>query len=97
MEPKKRSVGASERDEFLRTAWRALVAGKIYAERLVFVDEMGSNISLAPVYAWSRRGERAFASVPRNWGGKRHLAGEHERGGDGPVLGGRRLDHEGGF
>src|SRR5215217_4582371 len=63
MEPKKRSVGASERDEFLRTAWRALVAGKIYAERLVFVDEMGSNISLAPVYAWSRRGERAFASV----------------------------------
>ena len=43
MEPKKRSVGASERDEFLRTAWRALVAGKIYAERLVFVDEMGSN------------------------------------------------------
>src|SRR5215213_8376314 len=68
MEPKKRSVGASERDEFLRTAWRALVAGKIYAERLVFVDEMGSNISLAPVYAWSRWGERAFASVPRNWG-----------------------------
>jgi hypothetical protein len=61
-------VGASERDEFLRTAWRALVAGEIDAERLVFVDEMGANISLAPVYAWSRRGERAFASVPRNWG-----------------------------
>jgi hypothetical protein len=60
-------VGASERDEFLRAAWRALVAGEagIYAERLVFVDEMGSNISLAPVYAWSKRGERAFASVPR--------------------------------
>jgi transposase len=68
VEPKKRSVGASERDEFLRTAWRALVAGEIDAERLVFVDEMGANISLAPVYAWSRRGERAFASVPRNWG-----------------------------
>jgi hypothetical protein len=67
MESKKRSVGASERDEFLRAAWRALVAGEagIYAERLVFVDEMGSNISLAPVYAWSKRGERAFASVPR--------------------------------
>jgi transposase len=61
-------VGASERDEFLRAAWRALVAGEIHAERLAFVDEMGANISLAPVYAWSRRGERAFASVPRNWG-----------------------------
>jgi transposase len=68
MEPKKRSVGASERDEFLRAAWRALVAGEIDAERLVFVDEMGSNISLAPLYAWSRRGERAYSSVPRNWG-----------------------------
>src|SRR5215207_3882985 len=28
-------------------------------ERLVFVDEMGTNTSLAPLYAWSRRGERA--------------------------------------
>jgi hypothetical protein len=52
----------------LRAAWRALVAKEIHAERLVFVDEMGANISLAPVYAWSRRGERAFGSVPRNWG-----------------------------
>lgn len=68
MEQKKRSVGASERDEFLRLAWRFLVAKKIQADRLVFVDEMGANISLAPLYAWSKRGERAFASVPRNWG-----------------------------
>jgi transposase len=45
-----------------------LVAREIHAERLVFVDEMGANISLAPLYAWSRRGERALASVPRNWG-----------------------------
>jgi transposase len=68
VEPKKRSVGASERDEWLRAAWRALVAGDLEAERLVFVDEMGTNTSLAPLYAWSRRGKRALASVPRNWG-----------------------------
>jgi hypothetical protein len=70
MEPKKRSLGAEERDEFLRAAWRALVAGEagIDAGRLVFVDEMGTNVSLAPLYAWSRRGERAFGSAPRNWG-----------------------------
>jgi transposase len=68
MEPKKRSVGASERDEFVRAAWRSLVAREIHAEQLVFVDEMGANISLAPLYAWSPKGERAFASVPRNWG-----------------------------
>ncbi len=69
MDPKKRSVGASERDEFfLRAAWRALVAGGLEVERLVFVDEMGTNTSLTPLYAWSRRGERALCSVPRNWG-----------------------------
>jgi hypothetical protein len=37
MDSEKRSVGASERDEFLRAAWRAMVVGqaRIYAERLV--------------------------------------------------------------
>jgi hypothetical protein len=41
-------VGASERDEFLRAAWQSMVAGEIYAERLVFVDECSTNTSLAP-------------------------------------------------
>ena len=78
-----------ERDEFVRAAWRPLVAREIHAERLVFADEMGANISLAPVvYAWSRRGERAFVSVHRATGGRTsHLAGEHELGGDGPFPG----------
>ena len=68
MEPKKRSVGASERDEFLRAAWRVGVAGSVGAERFVFVDECGANTSLHRLYAWSRRGERAPCSAPRNWG-----------------------------
>jgi hypothetical protein len=86
MESKKRSVGASERDEFLRAAWRALVAGEICAERLVFVDEMGANISLAPLYAWSRWGERAFVSVPRNWGKNATLLASMSLEGMGPCL-----------
>ena len=45
-----------------------MVAGEVDAERLVFVDEMGTNVSLCPIYAWSRKGERAFGSAPRNWG-----------------------------
>ena len=49
LQPKKRSVGASERDEFLRAAWRSMVAGEIYAERLVFVDECSTNTSLTPL------------------------------------------------
>ena len=56
MEPKKRSLAAAERDEFLRAASRALV------------DEMGANVSLSGLHAWSRSGKRAFGSAPRNWG-----------------------------
>jgi transposase len=61
-------LGASERDEFLRAAWRLLFAARVDAQRLVFVDEMGANVSLTPLYAWSRRGRRAFGSAPKNWG-----------------------------
>jgi transposase len=68
MEPKKRSVGASERDEWLRAAWRVMLAARIDPERLVFVDEMGTNTSLSPIYAWAPKGRRAHCSVPRNRG-----------------------------
>ncbi len=44
------------------------VAGRIDPERLVFVDEMGSNTSLSPIYAYSPVGQRACCSVPRNRG-----------------------------
>ena len=86
MDPKKRRVGASERDEFLRAAWRVLVAGKISAERLVFVDEMGSNTSLAPLHAWAPRGERARCSVPRNRGKNTTLLASMTSEGMGPCV-----------
>ncbi len=37
-------------------------------ERLVFVDEMGVHTSLAPLYGYSRKGERVHLQVPRNRG-----------------------------
>src|SRR5215211_6449388 len=88
MDPKKRSVGASERDEFLRLAWRTLVAGEagIDAKRLVFVDEMGTNTSLAPLYGWSRRGRRAPLKAPRNWGSNLTFLASVTREGMGPCL-----------
>jgi transposase len=86
MEPKKRSLGAGERDEFLRAAWRLAVAGEVDAERLVFVDEMGTNVSLSPLYAWSRRGKRAPGSAPRNWGKNVTLLASITRRGLGPCL-----------
>jgi hypothetical protein len=46
-----------------------LVAEEIETKRLVFVDEMGANVSLSALYAWSRKGEqRTLGSAPRNWG-----------------------------
>jgi transposase len=35
---------------------------------LVFVDEMGTHTSFAPLYAYAPRGKRAFFKVPRNRG-----------------------------
>jgi transposase len=61
-------MGASERDEFMRAAWRVLVSEALDAGRLVFVDEMGANTSLAPLHCWSRRGERVHLKAPRNRG-----------------------------
>ena len=70
----------------MRAAWRLMVAGTVDAERLVFVDEMGTNVSLSPLYACSRRGERAFGSAPRNWGKNVTLLASITREGLGPCL-----------
>jgi transposase len=45
-----------------------MVISSIEPERFVFVDECSSNTSLAPLYGWARKGERAYQEAPRNWG-----------------------------
>ena len=45
-----------------------MVMSSIDSVRFVFVDECSTNTSLAPLYGWSRRGERVHQKVPRNWG-----------------------------
>ncbi len=71
----------------MRAAWRALVAGEIDAQRLVFVDEMGSNAALASLYAWALVGERARHSVPpRNRGKNTTLLASMTHGGMGPCV-----------
>jgi transposase len=44
------------------------VARALDACSLVFVDEMGTNTSLSPIYGWSKKGQRAYGAVPRNRG-----------------------------
>ena len=79
-------MGASERDEFLRAAWRAEVLGSVEASRFVFVDEMGSNTSLSPLYGWSRVGERLRVEAPKNWGKNVTLLSSMSMEGMGPSL-----------
>ena len=69
----------------MRAAWRVLVGEALEAERLVFVDEMGSDTSLAPIHAWSRRGERAHLWVPRNRGKNTTLLASMSSEGMGPT------------
>ncbi len=60
-------MGATERSETDRAAWRDLTA-YLPVNDLLFVDECGSHIGLTPLYARAPRGERAFGMVPRTRG-----------------------------
>ena len=75
-----------ERDEWLRVAWRVMVGAVLEPKRLVFVDEMGTNTSLSPLYAWSKRGERACLKVPRNRGPNTTLLASMTAEGMGPCM-----------
>ena len=75
-----------ERDEWLRAAWRVLISEEVDSKRLVFVDEMGANTSLSSLRAWSKRGERAHCSVPRNRGRNTTLLASMSAEGMGPSL-----------
>ena len=65
-------MGATERDEQARAAFRERLRRSIDPERLVFVDESSTNVALTPRLTPRRarapKGKRAIAKAPRNWG-----------------------------
>ena len=63
-----------------------MVAEQVKTERLVFVDEMGTNTSLSPIYAWAPKGQRAYWSVPRNRGANTTVLSSMSVEGMGPSL-----------
>jgi transposase len=63
-----------------------MVAQSLDARSLVFVDEMGTNISLSPLYGWAKKGQRAYCSVPRNRGKNTTLLSSMSVQGMGPSL-----------
>jgi transposase len=79
-------VGATQRDEWLRAAWRVIVAGALDPRRFVFVDEMGTNTSLCALYAYAPKGRRAYTRVPRNRGANTTLLASMSLEEMGPCL-----------
>ncbi len=63
-----------------------MVAAAVEPERLVFVDEMGTHTSLAPVYGYAPRGVRLYLPVSRNRGKNTTLLSSITVGGMGPSL-----------
>ena len=62
------------------------VVGRVDPVRLVFVDEMGTHTSLAPLYAYAPIGQRAFFEIPRNRGKNTTLLTSLHEGGMGPSM-----------
>ncbi|MBA2511335.1 MAG: IS630 family transposase [Rubrobacteraceae bacterium] len=86
LDPQKGGRSAAERDEFLRAAWRAMVAAAVAPKKLVFVDECGLHTSLAQIYGYAPRGERLRLSVPRTRGRNTTLLASMTIEGMGPSL-----------
>lgn len=85
MDPEKKSLGAAERDEQQRDAFRRRVAVRDAAE-FVIVDESGTNLNRTPRYACAPRGERAYGSVPRNTPPNATLIASLTSAGMGPAM-----------
>jgi transposase len=60
-------VSASERKAALRRAWSRL-AGLVDPSAWVWLDETGRHLGYTPTHARAPRGQRAYASAPRNQG-----------------------------
>jgi transposase len=85
VDPEKKSLTASERNEPARAAW-ARQAARVDPAAWVWLDETGSHRGYTPRYAWAPRGERARASAPRNQGENKTVIAALSVEGIGPRL-----------
>jgi len=85
LDPEKKSLKASERKAEARAAWQA-EAASVPATDWVFLDETGSNLGYTPTHAWAPRGERAYASAPRNQGENKTVVAALSLDGIGPLM-----------
>jgi transposase len=85
VDAQKKTLGATERDEHKRSAFRERIGG-VDPQRLLFVDESSTNIAMVPRYARAPRGRRAFGKAPRNWGKNVTLISSISTEGMGPSM-----------
>ncbi|HET8851034.1 MAG TPA: transposase [Ktedonobacteraceae bacterium] len=67
LDPKKKTMGAAERNEEARVAWREQCK-ELDARHLIVSDECGSTIGLRSLSARAPKGQRAYGSAPGNRG-----------------------------
>lgn len=72
MDAKKKSLVATEQlreaVQEQRREWTEEVMPTLAPERLVFLDEAGSNAGMTPAYGYAPRGERAVDDAPKSRG-----------------------------
>lgn len=82
---KKKSLRASERDEWARAAFRIAIDDQSAAD-FVVIDEIGLNLDLTPRYSRAPQGERAIETLPRNTPVNTTLIGSCSVDGMGPSM-----------
>jgi transposase len=85
LDAQKKTLGATERNEAARDAYRNQVAQRV-ADDFVVVDECGTNINLTPIYARAPKGQRAIGRVPRNTAKNTTLIASMTTQGMGPAM-----------
>lgn len=85
MDAKKKTLSASERDAPRRSTWSKLAA-LVDPSAWVWLDETGSNLGYTPTHAYAPRGQRAYASAPRNQGENKTILAALSLDGIGPTL-----------
>ena len=85
LDAKKKTVGATERDEQQRQHFRDQLAQQPDAQ-FVIIDESGTNLNLTRRYARAPRNQRAYGAVPRNTPPTTTLIASLSRAGMGPAL-----------
>jgi transposase len=66
VDAQKKTLGATERDQEKRGAWRRRYGG-VDPRRFVFVDESSTNVRMVPTRARAPKGQRALGKAPKNW------------------------------